>query len=251
MLLSIEDLESLSIQAFMQVQEKYHEVITISDLQSIAIFQIAFMDLAKELIEEKKRVIAKGIINDPEFQKPKEKTNKIDNIFVILAFLFATLFASCGNDNATATPSDTSTTKIDTQAICGNYCNPYIKQILVLKQERDSLDALLNAFVEQAMRLELKGTTEFYSPTKTKTTTSNKKQPSTGVPKQKYTYVGQVYRGKKGGLFQVYIDDTGKRQKHYISSQTQKTQILDSKNYIDVSRETLDDFILSKRIPVK
>lgn len=286
MLLTIEDLKNLCDSSFAKMHKDYHGAMNQGDLQSIAMFQKELLEQANQLIEKKKRVIAKGIlaeienpifIEDSEFQLfqlpeddmfekplPPTDTNKSfakrfstpskrNKLLLILVFLFATLFASCGNDNATATvpATDTATvttTKIDTQAICGNYCKPYIKQILELKQERDSLETLLNAFVEQTMRLQLKGTPDFYTKPKT---TVNKKQNTTGVPKQKYTYVGQVYRGKKGGLFQVYLDDTGKRQKHYISSAIKKQQIIDSGKFIDVSRETINDFELSERIPVK
>lgn len=138
----------------------------------------------------------------------------------LLFFLLSILFASCGNDSAEAQAP-----KQDCQNIV------------------DSLETVINSFVEREQRQTLYGSPDF-------SITQPQNQPKSLSVKQRYTYVGQVYRGVSGGLFQVYIDETGKRQKHYISSDKKKQEILNSNNFIDVSRGTsIENLQVSQRIP--
>lgn len=142
----------------------------------------------------------------------------------LILFLLSILFASCGNDSAEAQAP-----KQD----CQNTV--------------DSLETVINNFIEREQRQTLYGSPEFST---TQSQNLSKSQPQSLSVKQRYTYVGQVYRGVSGGLFQVYIDETGKRQKHYISSNKKKQEILNSNSFIDVSRGTpIENLQVSQRIP--
>lgn len=146
----------------------------------------------------------------------------------LILFLLSILFASCGNDSAEAQAP-----KQD----CQNTV--------------DSLETVINNFIEREQRQTLYGSPEF-STTQSQSLSQNlpQSQPQNQPVKQRYTYVGQVYRGVSGGLFQVYIDETGKRQKHYISSNKKKQEILNSNSFIDVSRGTsIENLQVSQRIP--
>ena len=149
------------------------------------------------------------------------------NILLLFLIALSCVIFSCGNDSANAEDKN-----------CD--CSQYISKITKLQTENDSLDKANNALVESLQRFRTNGNPDFVYPTK-----------STKEPLEKFKYVGQVYRGERGGLFQVYLDKNGKRWKHYISSEKERNAILATNNFIDVSRGTsLEELNLSERIPI-